>query len=217
MKKCLPNYFGNHFSVEGNFGYNGIFGSEGSCSWCPNSQATDTLCFLTCLTKVFQRCLGEAFLLTAGRPRFGSVAVWGWNGSFSVPVFGSGGSSAQRVFFCVSVQFNRKGRFRFRFRFLENGSGGSGSGFGSWKTVPAVPVPLSVSEKAVPVSGSCATLLTVEAFFLQLSFFAYSLFRCSETRSPIVSKKAAAVSKKAPTVSKKAQAESKRAPHHKCK
>ena len=32
-----------------------------------------------------------------------------------------------------------------------------GSGFGSWKTVPAVPVPLSVSGKAVPtvpVSGS---------------------------------------------------------------
>ena len=34
---------------------------------------------------------------------------------------------------------------------------GSGSGFGSWKTVPAVPVPLSVSGKTVPtvpVSGS---------------------------------------------------------------
>ena len=28
---------------------------------------------------------------------------------------------------CISVQFNRKGRFRFRF--LENGSGGSGSAF----------------------------------------------------------------------------------------
>ena len=43
-----------------------------------------------------------------------------------VPVFGSGGSSAKRVF-CVSVQVNREGHFRFRFRFLENGSGGSGS------------------------------------------------------------------------------------------
>ena len=43
----------------------------------------------------------------------------------------------------ISVQFNSKGRF--------------GSGFGSWKTVPAVPVPLSVSGKTVPtvpVSGS---------------------------------------------------------------
>ena len=58
----------------------------------------------------------------------------------------------KKGFFCISVQFNRKGRFRFRF--LENGSG---SGFGSWKTVPAVLVPLSVSAKtvpAVPVSGS---------------------------------------------------------------
>ena len=36
-------------------------------------------------------------------------------------------------FSCVSVQFNS-----------------SGSGFGSWKTVPAVPVPLSVSGKTVP-------------------------------------------------------------------
>ena len=46
---------------------------------------------------------------------------------------------------CVSVQFNSKGRF--------------GSGFGSRKTVPAVPVPLSVPGKiltvpTVPVSGS---------------------------------------------------------------
>ena len=37
------------------------------------------------------------------------------------------------------------------------GKDGSGSGFGSWKTVPAVPVLLSVSGKTVPtvaVSGS---------------------------------------------------------------
>ena len=36
-------------------------------------------------------------------------------------------------------------------------TGKNGSGFGSWKTVPAVPVPLSVSGKTVPtvpVSGS---------------------------------------------------------------
>ena len=35
--------------------------------------------------------------------------------------------------------------------------GKDGSGFGSWRTVPAVPVPLSVSGKTVltvPVSGS---------------------------------------------------------------
>ena len=56
-----------------------------------------------------------------------------------VPVFGSGGSSAKRV--CLSL----------------TGKDGSGSGFGSWKTVPAVPVLLSVSGKTVPtvpVSGS---------------------------------------------------------------
>ena len=35
--------------------------------------------------------------------------------------------------FCVSVQFNRKGRFRFRSWFLKNGSGGSGLAFGSWQ------------------------------------------------------------------------------------
>ena len=39
----------------------------------------------------------------------------------------------QKGFFCVSVEFNRKGRFRFRFRFLENSSGGSGSAFGFGK------------------------------------------------------------------------------------
>ena len=39
----------------------------------------------------------------------------------------------QKGFFCVSVQFDREGRFRFRFRFLENGSGGSGSTFGFGK------------------------------------------------------------------------------------
>ena len=37
-------------------------------------------------------------------------------------------------FFCVSVEFNRKGRFRFRVRFLKNGSGGSSSVFGFGKT-----------------------------------------------------------------------------------
>ena len=33
-------------------------------------------------------------------------------------------------------------------------TGKDGSGFGSWNTVLAVPVPLSVSRKTVPVSGS---------------------------------------------------------------
>ena len=36
----------------------------------------------------------------------------------------------QKRCFCVSVEFNRQGRFQFRFRFLENGSGGFGSAFG---------------------------------------------------------------------------------------
>ena len=57
---------------------------------------------------------------------------------FSVPAV-----PLQKGFVCASVQFHRKRRFRFR--------------FGSWKTVPAVPVPLSVSGKTVPtvpVSGS---------------------------------------------------------------
>ena len=41
--------------------------------------------------------------------------------------------------------------------FLYSLTGKDGSGFGSWKTVPAVPVPLSVSGKkvlTVPVPGS---------------------------------------------------------------
>ena len=41
--------------------------------------------------------------------------------------------------------------------FQHNLTGKDGTGFGSWKTVPAVPVPLSVSGKrvpTVPVSGS---------------------------------------------------------------
>ena len=58
--------------------------------------------------------------LTTGRPRFGSVRLRFGNGTVqAVPVFGSGGSSAKKRAFCVSVQFKRKERFRFRFRFLE--------------------------------------------------------------------------------------------------
>ena len=89
----------------------------------------------------FRKCRFSAELEKlekTGRPRFGSVRLRFGGGTVrAVPVFGSGGSSTN--FFCVSIQFNRKGRFRFRF--LENGSGGSGSAFGSWeKTVPTVPV-----------------------------------------------------------------------------
>ena len=73
----------------------------------------------------------NVYVLFSGRPRFGSVRLRFGDGTVqAVPVFGSGGSSAKRVF-CVSVQVNRKGRFRFRF--LENGSGGSGSAFGFGK------------------------------------------------------------------------------------
>ena len=67
------------------------------------------------------------------RLRFGDGAVR------AVPVFGSGGSSKEGFFLCVSVEFSR-----------EDGSS-------SWKTVPAVPVPRSVPGKTVPtvpVSGS---------------------------------------------------------------
>ena len=45
-------------------------------------------------------------------------------------------------FFCVSVQFNREGRFRF----------------GCWIAVPAVPVPKTVPGKTVPVSVSGSAL-----------------------------------------------------------
>ena len=74
--------------------------------------------------------------------RFGSVTVWGWNGSsgsgFRFRRFLEGGG------FCV-----------FQYRLAERTV--PVSGFGSWKTVPAVPVPSSVPGKTVPtvpVSGS---------------------------------------------------------------
>ena len=62
------------------------------------------------------------------RLRFGGGTVR------AVPVFGSGGSSAKRGFSELQYSFTGK----------------DGSGCGSWKTVPAVPVPLSVSGKPVP-------------------------------------------------------------------
>ena len=79
-------------------------------------------------------------LFNSGWPRFGSVMVWGWNGSSSSG-FWFRRSSKEGVVLCVSVQLKRE----------------DGSSFGSWKTVPAVPVPRSVPGKTVPtvpVSGS---------------------------------------------------------------
>ena len=73
-------------------------------------------------------------MLKAGRPRFGSVRLRFGGGTVrAVPVFGSGGSSA-------------KGGFSV-FQYRLTGKDDSGFGFGSWKTVPVVPVPLSVSGK----------------------------------------------------------------------
>ena len=57
------------------------------------------------------------------------------------------------------------------FQYSLTGKKGSGSGFGSWKTVPAVPVPLSVSGKTVPtvpVSGS-GSVPEPPCFFLVLT------------------------------------------------
>ena len=62
------------------------------------------------------------------------TTTWHCSNLEAVPVFGSGGSSAKRDFNSV-------------FQYSLTGKDGSGSGFGSWKTVPAVPVPLSVPGK----------------------------------------------------------------------
>ena len=66
----------------------------------------------------------------AGRPRFG---------------YGLGMARFKRFRFSVLAVPLQKGFSVFQ-RSLA-GKDGSGSGFGSWKTVPAVPVPLSVSGK----------------------------------------------------------------------
>ena len=71
-----------------------------------------------------------------GSVRFGYGLVERFR--FSVPAV-----PLRRGFLWVSAKFHRED--------------GSGSGFGSWKTVPAVPVPLSVPVKTVPtvpLSGS---------------------------------------------------------------
>ena len=85
-----------------------------------------------------KNCFGSVFRVAP--VRFGSVTVWGWNGS-------SSSGFRFRLFLCD------KGFSVFQHSL----TGKDGSPFGSWKTVPAVPVPLSVSGKMVPtaaVSGS---------------------------------------------------------------
>ena len=70
--------------------------------------------------------------------------------------YGLGMERFKRFRFSVPVRFLCKKGFSVC-QYSLTGKDGSGSGFGSWKTVPAVPVPLSVSGKtvpAVPVSGS---------------------------------------------------------------
>ena len=100
----------------------------------------------------------------SGRTRFGSVRLRFGGGTVrAVPVLGSGGSSAKKVFFFFSV-----------FQYSLTGKDGSGSGFGSWKTVPVVPVPLSVSGKTVSAKklqkfiGSALSRLKIRCFFLIL-------------------------------------------------
>ena len=75
-----------------------------------------------------------------GRPRFGSVTVGGWNGS-SGSGFPFRGLLCKKGFFCVSVQFNRKGQCRLLF--LETVLVPPSV---SGKTVPTVPVSGSVPE-----------------------------------------------------------------------
>ena len=62
--------------------------------------------------------------------------------------YGSGVERFERFRFSVPAVPLQKGFSLFQY--CLTGKEGSGSGFGSWKTVPAVPVPLSVSGKTVP-------------------------------------------------------------------
>ena len=82
--------------------------------------------------KRFERCFERRDLFRETPVRFGSVAVWAWNGS-------SGSGFRFRRFLC------KKGFSVFQYSLTRK----DGSGFGSWKTVPAVLVPLSVSGKTV--------------------------------------------------------------------
>ena len=67
--------------------------------------------------------------------RFSSVTVWGWKGSIG------SGFRFRRFLYKKVFFFFHFSVFQYIFK------GKDGSGFGSWKTVPAVPVPLSVSGK----------------------------------------------------------------------
>ena len=100
------------------------------------------MCFICALKAVFWKRGRFRKVHFPGWLRFGSVRLRFGDGTVrAVPVFGSGGSSKEGVYLCVSVQFSRE----------------DGSGFGLGKTVPAVPVPRSVPGKTVPtvpVSGS---------------------------------------------------------------
>ena len=53
------------------------------------------------------------------------------------------------------------------FQYNLTGKDGSGFGFGSWKTVPAVPVPLSVSGKTVPTVPVPVRFLSYLEYFFQ--------------------------------------------------
>ena len=76
-----------------------------------------------------------------------------------------GGPGSVRFSYGLGWDGSTGSGFRFRRSLCNKGfsmfqcsfTGEDGSGFGSWKTVPAVPVPLSVPGEtvpAVPVSGS---------------------------------------------------------------
>ena len=95
---------------------------------------------MTLCTKAGLGVLGIKISIDTGRPRFGSVTVWGWK-------------RFERFRFSVVALPLRRGVLVCQYSL----TGKDGSGFGSWKTVPAVPVPLSVPGKTVPtvpVSGS---------------------------------------------------------------
>ena len=66
-------------------------------------------------------------------------------------------------------------------------------------------------------SSGGSFLLTVGAFYLQLSFFAYSPLRCWLDALCHCKQRSSTVSKKAPIVSKRAPIVSKKVPKHNCK
>ena len=69
-----------------------------------------------------------------GWPRFGSVRLRFAHGTVrAVPVFGSDGSCAERVFCALQHSLRGWHGSGSGFGFLRNGADGSGSDFGSWK------------------------------------------------------------------------------------